>query len=191
MAVTAPITADSIDQALRKESGKLRNFIRKRVPNREDAEDILQDVSYQFVSVMQLGTIEKVASWLYKVAGNKITDWYRRKKTLPMDRMGVKTQSGEEPEMPLMLEDILFDPRQNPDILYIQSTVWPLLEEVLEELPSEQREVFVMHELDEMSFKEISEVTGVAVNTLISRKFYAVQVLRERLRDLYDEFILE
>jgi RNA polymerase sigma factor (sigma-70 family) len=125
------------------------------------------------------------------VAGNKITDWYRRKKTLPMDRMGVKTQSGEEPEMPLMLEDILFDPRQNPDILYIQSTVWPLLEEVLEELPSEQREVFVMHELDEMSFKEISEVTGVAVNTLISRKFYAVQVLRERLRDLYDEFILE
>jgi RNA polymerase sigma factor (sigma-70 family) len=191
MSVTTAVNADIIDHAIRKESGRLRNFIRKRVSNREDAEDILQEVFYQFVSVMQLGTIEKVASWLYKVATNKITDRYRKQKTLSVDSLKPGSGNNGDEDMTVMLEDILFDPRQNPDILYVQSTVWPLLEEALEELPPEQRDVFIMHELDDMSFKEISEITGVPVNTLISRKWYAVQVLRDKLRDLYDEYIFD
>jgi RNA polymerase sigma factor (sigma-70 family) len=181
------IRNDSIQNTVRKERGKLLKFIRNRVANDEDAEDILQDVFYQFVNVMQIDNIEKAASWLFKVAGNKITDWYRKNKPISLDRLngfGID----DENLIPLNLEDILYDPIEDPDMLYLRSTVWPMLSDALNDLPDEQREVFIMHELEDKSFKEISELTGVPVNTLLSRKRYAILFLREKLEDLYEEF---
>lgn len=173
-----------------RERGRLKNYIRKRVSNNEDAEDILQDVFYQFVNLMQLENIEKAASWLFKVAGNRITDWYRKRKPVYIESLRRK-QDDDDPFFPLFLEDLLYDPSENPDKLFLRSTVWPLLADALEELPGEQRDVFVMHELQDLSFKEIAEITGTPVNTLITRKRYAILLLRERLKELYEEFFTE
>ncbi len=173
-----------------RETGRLKNYIRRRVSNDEDAEDILQDVFYQFVNLMQLENIEKAASWLFKVAGNRITDWYRKRKPVSMESLRRKKDE-EDPFFPLYLEDLLYDPQEDPDKLFIRSTVWPLLADALEELPDEQRDVFVMHELQDLSFKEIAEITGAPVNTLITRKRYAILFLRERLKELYEEFFTE
>jgi RNA polymerase sigma factor (sigma-70 family) len=181
----------AMEDAIVKEGARLRNFIRRKVPSLEDAEDILQDVYYQFVQLMQLETIDKAASWLYKVAGYRITDWYRKRKTLSLESMRTGRSKEEEEEGPLMLQDILYDPADEPDQLYIRSTVWPLLTDALEDLPEEQREVFVMHELENIPFKEISRLTGVPVNTLISRKRYAVLYLRDQLQELYNEYFNE
>jgi RNA polymerase sigma factor (sigma-70 family) len=191
MPATAAIQSETIGQTVRKEGGRLRNFIRRRVANRDDADDILQEVYYQFVAVTELGTIEKAASWLYKVATNKITDWYRKKKSIPVSTLKAPDYDAEGDAYSPGVEDLLFDPEQIPDYLLLQSEVWPLVEEALEELPYEQRDVFIMHELEDLSFNEISEITGVPLNTLLSRKRYAVQVLREKLRDVYNEFINE
>jgi len=191
MPATAAIKSETIGQTVRKEGGRLRNFIRRRVANRDDAEDILQEVYYQFVAVMELGTIEKAASWLYKVATNKITDWYRKKKSIPLSTLKLPASQAADEAYSLHAEDLLFDPKEVPDFLLLQSEVWPLVEEALEDLPAEQRDVFIMHELEDLSFNEISEITGVPVNTLLSRKRYAVQVLREKLRDVYNELIHE
>jgi RNA polymerase sigma factor (sigma-70 family) len=173
-----------------RERGRLKNYIRRRVSNDEDAEDILQDVFYQFVNLMQLENIEKAASWLFKVAGNRITDWYRKRKPVSLESLRRK-QDDDDPFYPLYLEDLLYDPQEDPDKLFVRSTVWPLLADALEELPDEQRDVFVMHELQDLSFKEISEITAAPVNTLITRKRYAILFLRERLKELYDEFFTE
>ncbi len=191
MPATAAIKSETIGQTVRKEGGRLRNFIRRRVANRDDADDILQEVLYQFVAVMELGTIEKAASWLYKVATNKITDWYRKKKSIPVSSLKMTDSPATDETYALHATDLLFDPKEVPDFLLLQSEVWPLVEEALEDLPAEQRDVFIMHELEDLSFNEISEITGVPVNTLLSRKRYAVQVLREKLRDVYNEFINE
>ncbi len=169
--------------AVRNERKRLFDFIRRRVRTEEDAEDILQDVFYQLVASYSITEpIEKLTSWLFTVARNKIIDWYRRRKPV-----GVNLEYAESEE-PLNLEDILFDPAENPDQVYARSMVWTELADALDELPEEQREVFVKHELEGKSFKEIAELTGEPINTLLSRKRYAVLRLRESLQELYDEF---
>ncbi len=174
--------AATLDHAVRSERQRLLDFIRKRVRNQSDAEDILQDVFYQLVTSYSVTEpIEKMTAWLFTVARNKIIDWYRKRRpdSLPASK--------EDPSAPLNLEEILFDPKQNPDQVYARSLVWTELSEALDELPDEQREVFVMHELEGRSFKEIVEITGEPLNTLLSRKRYAVLFLREQLQDLYSE----
>ena len=175
-------TATTLDQTVRSERKRLLDFIRKRVRNQSDAEDILQDVFYQLaMSYSVTEPIEKMTAWLFTVARNKIIDWYRKRRpdSLPADQ--------DDPSAPLNLEEILFDPRQNPDRVYARSLVWTELSDALDELPDEQREVFVMHELEGRSFKEIAEITGEPLNTLLSRKRYAVLFLREQLQELYKE----
>jgi RNA polymerase sigma factor (sigma-70 family) len=173
----------SAEATIRKERKRLFDFIRRRVRTEEDAEDILQDVFYQLVASYSVTEpIEKLTSWLFTVARNKIIDWYRKRKPSAPNLRDVET--GE----PLNLEDILFDPTQIPDEVYARSLVWTELADALDELPEEQRDVFVMHELEGRSFKEIAEMTGAPVNTLLSRKRYAVLHLRESLQELYDEF---
>jgi RNA polymerase sigma factor (sigma-70 family) len=172
-----------------KERNKLFNYIRKKVSSEAEAEDILQDVFFQFYNNDRSETIERVSSWLYHVAENKIIDWYRKRKLVSVEGLKSKTDNDcDEERQTLNLEDILFDPSENPDELYIRSKVWPLLADVLGELPEEQKEVFILNELEDRSFKEISLSTNVPVNTLISRKRYAVLYLRNRLKDLYEEF---
>lgn len=177
-----------IQDTVRRERKKLLGFIRSKVTSDEDAEDILQDVWYQFVNTMQDGIINKAVSWLFKVANNRIIDWYRKRRPVTFNKL-MSEEDGDD--IPLQLEDALFDPSENPDDLYVRSTVWPLLSDALDELPAEQKEVFVMHELEDISFNEISEITGIPVNTLLSRKRYAVLFLREKLQHLYDEFFDE
>ncbi len=179
------ITKDSaaeLDRTMRSERKRLLDFIRKRVRNQSDAEDILQDVFYQLVTNYSVtDPIEKLTAWLFTVARNKIIDWYRKRRpeSLPSDPGDL--------DSPLNLEEILFDPKQNPDRVYARSLVWSELSEALDELPDEQRDVFVMHELEGRSFKEIAELTGEPINTLLSRKRYAVLFLREQLQELYNE----
>lgn len=180
---------DSIQSTVRKERKKLFGFIRSRVGNEADAEDIMQDVFYRFVSTMQSDPVESITSWLFKVAKNRIIDWYRRRKSISYDEMIVfEIENNYDLYLPIHFEDVLFDPIENPDELYFRSTIWPLLSEALDELPDEQSEVFIMNELEGKSFKEIKEITGESINTLISRKRYAIMHLRERLENLYEEF---
>jgi RNA polymerase sigma factor (sigma-70 family) len=127
--------------------------------------------------------IDKLAAWLFTVARNKITDWYRKKKHVSL------SQEGTDDLLPLDLEDVLYDADDTPDSAYLRSIIRDALEEALEELPAKQREVFVMHEIEGRPFKEIAELTGDPVNTLLSRKRYAVLFLRERLQELYDDII--
>ncbi|MGD0590693.1 MAG: sigma-70 family RNA polymerase sigma factor [Bacteroidota bacterium] len=175
--------AAAADAAFRSERKRLFDFIRRRVRTEADAEDILADVFYQLVASYSVSEpIEKMTSWLLTVARNKIIDWYRKRKPESF------RQRADESALPLNIEDILFDPGQNPDVLYARSLVWTELADALEDLPDEQRYVFVMHELEGKSFKEIAELTGEPVNTLLSRKRYAVLYLREALQDLYDDF---
>ena len=178
-----PAAHVAAEQTFRTERKRLFDFIRRRVRTNEDAEDIMEDVFYQLLSSYSVTEpIEKMTSWLFTVARNKVIDWYRKKRpdSLPRDI--------EDPSMPLNLEDILYDPTQNPDRVYARSLVWTELAEALDELPEEQKQVFVMHELEGKSFKEIAEITGEPQNTLLSRKRYAVLYLREQLQELYDEF---
>jgi RNA polymerase sigma factor (sigma-70 family) len=178
---------DSIQDAVSKERSRLLRFIRKKVSSDEDAEDILQDVLYQFVNATRLDIIDKAAAWLFRAANNKIIDWYRKRKTVSIEKINGYLSENDD-DLPLRMEDMLFDPSEDPDVLYMRSTVWPLFSEALEEMPEDQSNVFIMHELEKLSFKEISDITGVPVNTLISRKRYAVLYLRERLQELYTEF---
>lgn len=173
----------SIQETVGKERKRLFDFIRRRVRNEADAEDILQDVLYQLVASYSVTEpIEKLTSWLFTVARNRIIDWYRKRRpeSLPAN--------DENPALPLNLEEILFDPHENPDQVYARSLVWTELAEALDDLPEEQRAVFVMHELEGKSFKEIAEITGEPLSTLLSRKRYAVLSLREALQELYNEF---
>ena len=175
-------TAASLNRTMRTERKRLFDFIRKRVRNEADAEDILQDVFYQLVSSYSVTEpIERMTAWLFTVARNKIIDWYRKR------RPEALPAAEDDPSSPLNLEEILFDPRHTPDEVYARSLVWTELADALDELPDEQRAVFVMHELEGRSFKEIAEITGEPLNTLLSRKRYAVLFLRDRLQDLYNE----
>ena len=173
-----------LEQAARRERPKLLNFIRRRVKTDEDAEDILQDVFYRLVTSYSVTEpIEELTSWLFRAARNRIIDWYRKRKADPFSTLDL------EESLPVRLEEILFDPEVDPDTLFARSRVWTELSDALDELPDRQREVFVLHELEGKTFKEIAEITGELVNTLLSRKRYAILTLRERLQDLYDEFL--
>ena len=168
-----------------KERSRLRNFIRRRVPDPADAEDIVQEVFYELVEANRLlMPIEHVTGWLFRVAHNRITDLFRKKKPEAFSEAVVEDEDGER----LRVEDLLPSPDAGPDALYLRNMLLEELEVALDELPDEQREVFVAHELEGRSFKEIAAETGVSVNTLLSRKRYAMLHLRERLQNIYDEF---
>lgn len=178
-----------ITQTVKQERGRLLNFIRKRVKSTLDAEDILQDVFYQFVRVSgEVETIEKASAWLFQVARNKITDLYRKKKTVSFSQFDT---GADDEEGSLNFEDYIPDLTDLPDAVLTREMVWEVLDEGLSELPEEQRDVFKMHEFEEMSFNEIAELTGEGVNTLISRKRYAILHLRKKLGALYDEILIK
>jgi RNA polymerase sigma factor (sigma-70 family) len=164
---------------------RLMGFIRQRVNNEADAEDILQDVWYQLSANLDAEPIEQVSSWLFTVARNRITDNYRKKKPeLPGDLF-----IGDDEEWSLTFGNFLLDRSNDPEREHLRGLFWKTLQDALDELPQEQREVFVWNELEDRSFREIADLTGEKVNTLISRKRYAVLHLRERLQILYDEII--
>jgi RNA polymerase sigma factor (sigma-70 family) len=174
-----------ISEAVRREQSRLRNFIRRRVPDSRDAEDILQDVFYRLVEANRLlMPIEHVTGWLFRVARNRITDLFRKKQPESFSDAAVP---GEDDDL-LQLEDLLPSPDAGPDALLARGVLLDELEAAVDELPEEQREVFVAHELEGRSFKEMAAETGVSVNTLLSRKRYAVLHLRERLQGVYDAF---
>ena len=174
-----------ISEVVEREQSRLRNFIRRRVPDPRDAEDVLQEVFYELVEANRLlMPIEHVTGWLFRVARNRITDLFRKKKPESFSDAAVADDDGELSH----LEELLPSPDAGPDALYARSVLLDELEFALDELPDEQREVFVGHELEGRSFKEMSAETGVSVNTLLSRKRYAALHLRERLRSIYDEF---
>ena len=175
-----------VQQTVIKERKRLLSFIRNRVASDEDAEDILQDVFFELTeSVRLMKPIEKMASWLFTVARNKITDSYRKKKPEALANLAVRgtNDDGEE----FFLTDLLSNDSDNADGNLVRKTIMEAVQEALAELPKEQRDVFVWHELDDMSFNEIAEKTGVTINTLLSRKRYAVLHLRKKLEHLYKE----
>jgi RNA polymerase sigma factor (sigma-70 family) len=175
----------NIPEIIKQYGSRLKGFIRKRVNSLEDADDILQDVFYQLAEADRMTKpVEQVSAWLYTVARNRITDSYRKKKTESLPEY-----SDDEDSFVEELGSLMFDNGNTPETEYLRSLVWTELEKVLNELPLEQREVFEMNELQGVPFKEISELTGDPVATLISRKRYAVLHLRERLQILYDELI--
>jgi RNA polymerase sigma factor (sigma-70 family) len=174
-----------ISEIVAEEGTRLRNFIRRRVPDPADAEDIAQEVFYELVEASHLlMPIEHVTGWLYRVARNRITDLFRKKKPELFSDAAVEDEDGEL----LRIEDMLPSPDAGPEALYVRNILLEELELALDELPEEQREVFVAHEIEGRSFKELASETGVSVNTLLSRKHYAVLHLRERLRNIYNEF---
>ncbi len=173
-----------ISEVVRREQSRLRDFIRRRVPDPRDAEDILQDVFYELVEANRLlMPIGHVTGWLFRVARNRITDLFRRK-TPESVGDGVV---GDEDDERLPWADLLPSPDAGPEALYARNVLLDELEMAVDELPEEQRQVFVAHELEGRSFREMAAETGVSVNTLLSRKRYAVLHLRERLRSIYDE----
>jgi len=176
-----------ISEIIRREQGRLRNFIRRRVEDAGDAEDILQDVFSELVEAYRLmHPVEQVGAWLYRVARNRIIDWFRRKRPGPL---GEQSASGADEEDALTLEDLLPSPDASPEAAYTRSVLLEEIEAALDELPPGQREVFLAHEIEGRSFKEMAESTGLSVNTLLSRKHYAVLHLRRRLRQIYNEFM--
>ena len=181
-----PMTRDEdrrIAEVVEREGSRLRRFIRRRVGDPRDAEDVLQDVFQALVEANRLlMPIDHVAGWLFRVARNRITDLLRRKK--PESLGDAAVAEGDER---LPLEDLLPSPAAGPEALYARNLLLDELEMAIDELPVEQREVFVAHELEGRSFKEMAAETGVSVNTLLSRKRYAVLHLRKRLQGVYDE----
>ncbi len=174
-----------ISEVVTREQSRLLNFIRRRVPDRSDAEDILQDVFCELVEANRLlMPIEHVTGWLFRVARNRITDLFRKKKPESF----IDSAIADDDDQLLRLEDLLPSPGAGPEALYVRGVLLDEFELAVDELPAEQRDVFIAHELDGRSFKEIAAKTGVGVNTLLSRKRYAVLHLRERLQGIYDEF---
>jgi RNA polymerase sigma factor (sigma-70 family) len=177
-----------ISEVVKREQSRLRNFIRRRVPDPRDAEDVLQDVFYKLVEANRLlMPIEHVTGWLFRVARNRITDLLRKKK--PENFSDAAVARNDDGDEMLAFEDMLPSPDAGPEALYARNVLLDELESAVDELPEEQREAFVAHELEGRSFKEIAAQTGVSVNTLLSRKRYAVLHLRERLQDVHDEFV--
>jgi RNA polymerase sigma factor (sigma-70 family) len=174
-----------ISEIVAEERARLRDFIRRRVPDPNDAEDIVQEVFYELIEANRLlMPIEHVTGWLFRVARNRITDLFRKKKPQTFSDRAVEGEDGEL----LRIEDLLPSPDAGPEALYVRSVLLDEMEFALDELPDEQREVFVAHELEGRSFRELSAESGVNVNTLLSRKRYAVLHLRERLQSIHDEF---
>jgi len=176
-----------ISAAVRREGGRLRNFIRRRVLDAAEAEDILQEVLYELVAAHRLTQpIEQAGAWLMRVARNRIIDRFRKKRAEPFSNSPLLVDEEDEGRA---LEDLLPSIEPGPEGEAIRQVLLEQVEEALDELPPEQREVFIAHELEGASFKELSARWGVSVNTLLSRKRYAVLALREQLQDAYDEWM--
>ena len=170
---------DRISDIFRREQGRLRSFVRNRVTDEGDAEDILQDVFYELVETYRMmKPVEQVGAWLFRVARNRIIDLFRKKRPMQLPDDG-----------DLSIEELLPSPDAGPEAAFARSLLWEELEAALEELPKDQRAVFIAHEIEGKSFKELSDETGVSVNTLLSRKRYAVLHLRERLKEIHDEIL--
>ncbi len=175
-----------IAEVVSQQRSRLRNFVRKRVPNEADVEDLLQEVFYELVEANRLlMPIEHITAWLFQVARNRITDLFRKKKPKLFSDAAGEDEDGEL----LQLEDWLPSPDAGPEALYIRNALLEELEDALDELPDEQRQVFTAHELEGRSFRELSAESGVNVNTLLARKRYAVQHLRRRLQNIHDDFL--
>jgi RNA polymerase sigma factor (sigma-70 family) len=175
-----------IADALSRDEPRLRSFIRKRVLDSGDAEDILQDVFYELIETYRLmKPVEQVTAWLFRVARNRITDLFRRERSVSLSETRESRLGEGEPQT---LEDLLPSPDAGPDALYARSLLFDALDDALEELPENQREVFIAHELLGRSFKQLSEETGISTNTLLSRKRYAVLHLRRRLQEVDNSF---
>ena len=186
-----PVAGDPAEQdrqisaVIAEEQSRLRSFIRRRVPNEADVEDLLQDVFSELVEARRLvKPIDYVTGWLFRVARNRITDFFRKKRPETFADAAAEDDEGEL----LEIEDLLPSPDAGPEALYIRGVLLDEIKTALDELPAEQREIFLAHEVDGRSFKELAEETGVSVNTLLSRKRYAVLHLRARLQRIHDEF---
>lgn len=178
---------ERLTQVIGQEQGRLRNFIRRRVADEAEAEDILQDVFYELIEAYRLmKPIEQVGAWLYRVARNRIIDRFRKKK--PESLSTAQHAGGNGHDSPA-LEDLLPSPDAGPEASYARDILLEEIEAALDELPEEQREAFVAHEIQGINFKELSAETGIAVNTLLSRKHHAVLHLRRRLQSIYREYL--
>ena len=182
-----PVNDPDVTREVEKYQERLKNFIRRRINSSEDVKDILQEVFFQLARADFLtNPIEQLEAWLYAVTRNKITDWKKKKKSLPLPEF---CDDDDEAAFTTEISNVLFKDAVTPEDEYLRSLVWQELEKALSDMPAEQRKVFKLTELEGMSFKEIAKKTGTPVNTLISRKRYAVLFLRERLRSLYLEII--
>ena len=176
-----------ISEVVEREQSRLRSFIRRRVPDPSDAEDILQEVFYELVEANRLlMPIEHITGWLFRVARNRIIDLFRKKRPESLSDLAIAGEREGEDDMP-RLDDLLPSPDAGPEAEYARGVLLDELELAIDDLPEEQREVFVAHELEGQSFREMAAETGVNLNTLLSRKRYAVLRLRERLQRMYDE----
>jgi RNA polymerase sigma factor (sigma-70 family) len=174
-----------ISSVVKDESARLRNFIRKRVADEADAEDILQEVFYEFVQTYRLmKPIEQAGAWLFRVARNRIIDRFRKRRNDPLEH----APAIDEDEARFSLDDLLPSADAGPEAIYARTLMIDALEDAIDELPAEQREVFIAHEIEGRSFKDMAAESGTSINTLLARKRYAVQSLRKRLRSIYDEF---
>ena len=177
---------ERIAEAVSLERARLKSFIRRRVPDERDAEDILQDVFYELVEAYRMmKPIERVTAWLYRVARNRITDLFRKKGAEALRKEPVAVREDGES---LLLEEVLPSGQAGPEGAYARAVLLEELDAALDELPEEQRQAFVAHEIEGQSFKELAETTGLSVNTLVLRKHYAVVHLRERLKSIFEEF---
>lgn len=174
----------NIIQTVRDYSQRLFRFIRNRVSTDEDAEDILQDVWYQFSNTAETEVINQVSGWLHRVARNKITDRYRKRRESSIEDLGFENEDGES-----LFLDFLMSGDEDPELAFMRQLFWEQLDEALEELPENQREIFVKNELEGFTFQQIAEETGENIKTLISRKGYAVKHLRKRLAVIYQEYL--
>jgi RNA polymerase sigma factor (sigma-70 family) len=183
------ITAEQdqrIAQAIEKDGSRLRSYIRRRVVDQDSTEDILQEVFSELVEAYRLvKPIEQVSAWLFRVAKNRIIDSFRSRKLASLSEAAYR----DDDDTAVPLEDLLPSPESSPEAAYARGVLLDELDEALAELPEEQRSVFIAHEWEGYTFKELAAETGVSVNTLLSRKRYAVLHLRQRLRSIYDEFV--
>jgi RNA polymerase sigma factor (sigma-70 family) len=176
---------NSISDTIKTYGQRLFGFIRAKVNSNEDAEDLLQDVWYRFSQLSNLDELESVSGWLYQVARNRVTDFYRKKKTDALEDHSYENEEGE-----INIKDILLaDDTHHPELKQFKNLFWDELLKALDELPANQRNVFVRNELEDESLQQIAETTGENIKTIISRKGYAVKHLRTRLNALYEEFI--
>lgn len=175
----------SIGKVINEYGTRLFRFIRGRVPNNADAEDITQEVWYQLSRVVELDSIEQISGWLFRVARNRITDNYRKQKPALLEDFSYENEDGE-----FNFTEILMAESFSPEEENLKELFWEALFKALDELPENQRNIFVWNELEDQTFQEVSDRTGVNIKTLISRKRYAVQHLRKRLKELYDEFFV-
>jgi len=184
--MTAMLEQDrQISDVIAKEQSRLRNFIRRRVPDPADVEDLLQEVFFELVQANRLlMPIDHVTGWLFRVARNRITDLFRKKKPQAFSDVALEDEDGEL----LRIDDLLPSPDAGPEALYLRHMLLEEMKIALSELPAEQREIFIAHEIEGRSFKELATESGINMNTLLARKRYAVLHLRERLQNIHDEF---